>query len=65
VTAAYDTASQLSNLTYKQASGTVIGDLSYTHDAGGRRTKQSGSLVTRQACPAQEMECQRLKALAS
>jgi YD repeat-containing protein len=40
ITAAYDLASQLSSLTYKQGSGpiagTVIGDLSYTYDAGGK-----------------------------
>jgi hypothetical protein len=36
----------LSSLTYKKADGSLIGDLQYAYDKAGRRTKQSGSLVT-------------------
>jgi RHS repeat-associated protein len=43
ITYAYDAASQLTSLTYKQGS-TVIGDLSYTYDAAGNRTKVGGAL---------------------
>jgi RHS repeat-associated protein len=41
----YDDASQLSSITYQKADTTVIGDLSYTYDDAGRRTKTSGSLA--------------------
>jgi len=40
----YDNASQLTSITYSKG-GTTIGDLAYTYDAGGRRTKVSGSLA--------------------
>jgi len=39
----YDNANQLVSLTYKQGT-TVLGDLSYAYDAGGRRTGKGGSL---------------------
>ena len=44
VTYAYDAASELTSLTYKQGT-TVIGDLSYTYDAAGNRTKVGGALA--------------------
>ncbi len=40
----YDAGSQLTSLTYKQ-SGNVIGDLTYTYDANGRRTAMGGSFA--------------------
>ncbi|MGH8619146.1 MAG: RHS repeat-associated core domain-containing protein, partial [Burkholderiales bacterium] len=42
---AYDNASQLSSITYKKADTTTIGDLTYTYDDSGRRTKASGTLA--------------------
>jgi RHS repeat-associated protein len=42
---AWDNASQLSSITYKKADTTTIGDLTYTYDNAGRRTKASGSLA--------------------
>jgi RHS repeat-associated protein len=44
LTYAYDAASQITSLTYKQGA-TVIGDLSYTYDAAGNRTKVGGALA--------------------
>ena len=41
----YDTASQLTGITYKKVDGTLIGDLTYTYDAGGQRTGMGGSLA--------------------
>jgi RHS repeat-associated protein len=46
IDATYDGADQLTALTYKQASGTVIGDITYAYDKAGRRIKQGGSLIT-------------------
>ena len=43
LTYAYDAASQLTSLTYKQGA-TVVGDVSYTYDAAGNRTKVGGAL---------------------
>ena len=40
----YDGASQLTSLTYKNGP-TVIGDLTYTYDQSGRRTKMGGSFA--------------------
>ena len=42
VTYAYNAASELTSLTYKQGA-TVIGDLTYTYDAAGNRTKVGGT----------------------
>jgi RHS repeat-associated protein len=39
---AYDAASRLTGLTYKHAA-TTLGTLTYSYDAGGRRTKLSGT----------------------
>ncbi|MFL9906676.1 RHS repeat-associated core domain-containing protein [Paraburkholderia sp. RL17-337-BIB-A] len=46
ITATYtwDAASQLTGITYKRADGSVLGDLTYGYDLGGRRTKAGGSL---------------------
>ncbi|MFZ6736108.1 hypothetical protein ACO0LG_29605, partial [Undibacterium sp. Ji42W] len=41
----YDDAGQLTGITYKKADNSLIGDLAYTYDANGRRTKTSGSLA--------------------
>jgi len=41
----YDDAGQLTSITYKKADNSLIGDLAYTYDANGRRTKTSGSLA--------------------
>ncbi len=42
----YDVANQLTAIVYKKADGTtVIGDLSYTYDANGRRKSMGGSLA--------------------
>ncbi|MFZ6736053.1 RHS repeat domain-containing protein [Undibacterium sp. Ji42W] len=41
----YDDAGQLTGITYKKADNSLIGDLTYTYDANGRRTKTSGSLA--------------------
>ena len=41
----YDDAGQLTSITYKKADNSLIGDLTYTYDANGRRTKTSGSLA--------------------
>ena len=49
VTYAYDAASQLTSLTYKQGA-TTIGDLTYTYDAAGNRLKQGG-LFARSTIP--------------
>ncbi|MFZ6735849.1 RHS repeat-associated core domain-containing protein, partial [Undibacterium sp. Ji42W] len=38
-------AGQLTGITYKKADNSLIGDLAYTYDANGRRTKTSGSLA--------------------
>ena len=38
----YDAASQLTSLTYKRG-GTTLGDLTYTYDLAGNRTKVGGS----------------------
>ena len=47
ITAVYtwDAASQLTGITYKRADGSVLGDLTYGYDLGGRRTKAGGSLA--------------------
>ncbi|CAE6753069.1 RHS repeat-associated core domain-containing protein [Paraburkholderia haematera] len=47
ITAAYtwDAASQLTGITYKRADGSVLGELTYGYDLGGRRTKVGGSLA--------------------
>jgi RHS repeat-associated protein len=42
----YDIANQLTSIVYKKADGvTLIGDLSYTYDANGRRKSMGGSLA--------------------
>ncbi|AXL50736.1 YD repeat protein [Paraburkholderia caffeinilytica] len=41
----WDAASQLTGITYKRADGSVLGDLTYGYDPGGRRTKAGGSLA--------------------
>ena len=41
---AYNAASELTSLTYKQGT-TVIGDLTYTYDAAGNRIKTGGSFA--------------------
>jgi len=41
----YDDASQLTALTYKNADGTTIGDLTYSYDQVGQRTQVGGSLA--------------------
>ena len=40
----YDDASQLTSMSYARA-GTPVGDLAYTYDSAGRRTRVSGSLA--------------------
>jgi RHS repeat-associated protein len=47
ITAAYtwDAASQLTGITYRRADGSVLGDLTYGYDLGGRRMKVGGSLA--------------------
>ena len=40
----YDAASQLTGLTYSRGA-TVLGDLTYTYDKGGRRTSLGGSMA--------------------
>lgn len=40
----YDNASQLTSIDYSSGSGT-LGNLTYTYDAGGRRTKMGGSFA--------------------
>ncbi|MDR6492494.1 RHS repeat-associated protein [Paraburkholderia terricola] len=47
LTASYtwDTASQLTGITFKRADGSVFGDLTYGYDLAGRRTKAGGSLA--------------------
>jgi RHS repeat-associated protein len=40
----YDAASQLTAITYKDGA-TVVGDLTYAYDKGGRRTKMGGSVA--------------------
>jgi RHS repeat-associated protein len=42
----YDDAGQLTGLVYSRA-GVTLGDLAYQYDAGGRRIRESGSLVRR------------------
>ncbi|MFM0080388.1 DUF6531 domain-containing protein [Paraburkholderia sediminicola] len=44
-TYAWDAASQLTGITYTRADGSVLGDLTYGYDLGGRRTKAGGSLA--------------------
>ncbi len=41
----YDDAGQLTSIVYKNADGSVFGDLVYTYDIGGRRRSTSGSLA--------------------
>jgi len=41
----YDDASQLTAITYKNADGTIIGDLTYGYDQTGQRTQAGGSLA--------------------
>ena len=41
----YDAAGQLTAITYKKPDGTIVGDLAYSYDKGGRRTGVSGSLA--------------------
>jgi RHS repeat-associated protein len=42
---AYDSANHLTGITYTQANGTTIGNLTYTYDAAGHRTAVGGSLA--------------------
>ena len=46
----YDDAGQLTAITYTNADGSVLGDLGYTYDNGGRRTATSG-ILARMALP--------------
>jgi RHS repeat-associated protein len=48
---AYNAASELLSLTYKQGA-TVIGDLTYTYDAAGNRIKQGGAFARSTIPPA-------------
>jgi RHS repeat-associated protein len=41
----YDDANELTSISYKTSGGTLIGDLTYTYDAGARRTSVGGSLA--------------------
>lgn len=41
----YDNAGQLTTVTYANADGSVLGDLAYTYDNGGRRIATGGSLA--------------------
>ena len=41
----YDDGGQLTAITYKNPDGSMLGDLSYTYDNGGRRTGVTGSLA--------------------
>jgi YD repeat-containing protein len=42
---AYDAASRLASITYKQNRTTVLGDLTYEYDKNGNRTKIGGSFA--------------------
>jgi RHS repeat-associated protein len=42
---AYDNASRLTGITYKQNGTTLLGDLSYEYDKNGNRTKTGGSFA--------------------
>jgi RHS repeat-associated protein len=42
---AYDAANELTGLTYTQANGTLIGNLTYTYDVAGHRSSVGGSLA--------------------
>lgn len=41
----HDDAGQVTTITYKQADGTLLGDLSYGYDANGRKISVGGSLA--------------------
>ncbi|MCH8623142.1 hypothetical protein, partial [Undibacterium sp. TS12] len=41
----YDDGNQLTGITYKKADNSIIGDLTYGYDDGGRRTRKGGSLA--------------------
>nr|WP_307733504.1 DUF4329 domain-containing protein [Duganella violaceicalia] len=41
----YDDAGQLTSITYTKADGSMLGDLLYSYDKGGRRTQVAGSLA--------------------
>lgn len=41
----YDDAGQLISITYTKADGSMLGDLLYSYDKGGRRTQAAGSLA--------------------
>ena len=41
----FDDAGQLTSITYRSAANAVIGDLQYSYDAAGRRTKVNGSFA--------------------
>jgi RHS repeat-associated protein len=51
VTYAYNAASELTSLTYKQGA-TTLGDLMYTYDAAGNRTKTGGTFARSNIPPA-------------
>ena len=45
---AYDDANELTSITYTTSGGTLIGNLTYTYDAAGRRNAAGGSLANAQ-----------------
>jgi YD repeat-containing protein len=53
VTYGYNVASELTSITYKQGA-TTLGDLTYTYDATGNRTKTGGTFARSNIPPAPE-----------
>jgi YD repeat-containing protein len=45
LTYGYDNADQLTGITYRDAASTLLGDLTYGYDVGGRRTSMGGSFA--------------------
>lgn len=45
LTYGYDNADQLTSITYRDAASTLLGDLTYGYDLGGRRTSMGGSFA--------------------
>jgi RHS repeat-associated protein len=45
VTYGHDSADQLTNIEYRDASNTLLGDLTYAYDVAGRRTSMDGSFA--------------------
>ena len=45
LTYGYDVANELTSITYRDAAGTLLGDLTYAYDNAGRRTGMGGSFA--------------------